>query len=219
MSGKLSVTLISDTHGRHDEITKDLQGGSFLIHAGDVSDHGNVYDIQKFLNWFSKLPYTHKIFIAGNHDFYFENEKVINGEIPSIIPENVHYLLDSHVTLEGVKIYGSPWQPWFYNWAFNLPRGGIALKENWEKIPPDTDILVTHSPPKGILDENSIRKEVGCELLATQLYRMKKCPRIHVFGHIHEAYGTKQIGETLFVNASSLDLRYKYTHKPIIIEI
>ena len=208
----MEITFISDTHTRHGLMTQDLTGGPIIIHAGDVSSRGRFSEVQDFLEWFSELPYTHKIFIAGNHDFIFEKENVLE------IPENIHYLQDSSVIIEGLKIYGSPWQPWFYNWAFNLPRHGSELLSKWEAIPEDTDILITHGPPHGILDKVIRGKEhVGCELLLERVKAVK--PRVHVLGHIHEAYGMETVDETIYINASMLDANYDYIHNPTVINL
>jgi Icc-related predicted phosphoesterase len=210
----MKITFISDTHTKHHEMTNDLPGGPIIVHCGDVSGRGNVYEINEFLEWFSDLPYTHKIFIAGNHDFGFE-KPYTKSQI--VIPENIHYLEDSSVLIEGIKFYGSPWQPWFFNWAFNLPRSGNELKEKWSAIPEDTDVLVVHAPPKGILDVVIRGSEhVGCELLRDRILEVK--PKVVAFGHIHEAYGKEIIDEITYINASLLDLRYDYTNKPIIID-
>ena len=206
----MEITFISDTHNNHHLMTNDLLGGPMIIHSGDVSGRGKYNEVNDFLQWFASLPYMHKIFIAGNHDFIFEKENAL------IIPEGVTYLQDEAVIIEGIKIYGSPWQPWFYDWAFNLPRKGPGLYSKWESIPDDVDILVTHTPPYGILDLTYRDKTpVGCEALREKLEEIS--PKIHVFGHIHEAYGQTQIGETLFINASLLNLHYDYVNKPVII--
>ena len=121
--------------------------------------------------------------------------------------------------LHGIKIYGSPWQPWFYDWAFNLARGS-EIKEKWDAIPTDTNILVTHGPPHGILDQTSSGEHAGCEeLLKTVRGRVR--PRYHVFGHIHEAYGTERDPNynIVYVNASTCNLRYAPVHAPIVFEL
>ena len=206
----IDITLISDTHNKHDYMTRDLPGGPIIIHAGDVSGRGTFKEVTAFLAWFSSLPYTHKIFIAGNHDFIFEKDNAL------FMPDNIHYLKDSSVTIEGIKIYGSPWQPWFHNWAFNLPRGE-KLAEKWAMIPDDTNILVTHGPPKGILDYTYYdKKPVGCDDLLIRVKEIK--PQIHVFGHIHEGFGQIEIDGVKYVNASMLDLQYDYAHSPTIIK-
>ena len=116
-----------------------------------------------------------------------------------------------------VKVWGSPWQPEFYNWAFNLPRQGAELKEVWNMIPSDVDILITHGPPHGHLDYVDYSKQnVGCELLRDRINIIK--PKIHVFGHIHSSYGYKFDGTTHFFNAAVLDERYNFTQKPLTVE-
>ena len=206
----MKITFISDTHTKHDEMTKDLPGGSILVHCGDVSSRGSKSEIKEFFDWFTSLPYEHKILIAGNHDFGFQK-----GNID--IPEGVHYLQDSEVIIEGIKFYGTPWQPWFYDWAFNLPIGGQELKDKFELIPDDTDILITHTPPKGFLDR-VIRgnQSVGCEILRDRI--LKISPKINSFGHIHEDYGQIEFNGITFINASLLNHRYEYTNKPIVID-
>jgi predicted phosphodiesterase len=133
----------------------------------------------------------------------------------------ITYLQDSEVTIDGLRIWGSPWQPEFYDWAFNLPRGD-ALKEKWDLIPAGIDILVTHGPPRGKLDMTYSyagfpRDEVGCWDLARAVARIK--PKVHVFGHIHVGYGVVEENGTTFVNPSSCDDNYDATQDPIVLEI
>lgn len=143
------ITFISDTHTHHNKITKDLPGGDILIHTGDISSMGYEYEINAFCKWFNSLDkYEHKIFIAGNHDFGFQNNKEKILELVNSY-KNITYLEDQGIILNGIKIYGSPWQPLFHNWAFNLPRNGDELKSKWNNIPKDTDILLTHGPAWG----------------------------------------------------------------------
>jgi Icc-related predicted phosphoesterase len=124
-------------------------------------------------------------------------------------------LFDNDVTIDGIKFYGSPWQPEFHDWAFNLPRGE-ELAAKWEKIPDDVDILITHSPAYGILDYAPIGGHVGCEELYRKIAEVK--PKIHVCGHIHDGYGQKTMGGIEFLNASVLNDRYEHAHKPIVME-
>jgi hypothetical protein len=119
-----------------------------------------------------------------------------------------------------IKIYGSPWQPEFYNWAFNLPRNGEVLKEKWDEIPNDTDILITHGPPHGIRDfvvDRSGASQVGCELLRERVDELK--PLMHIFGHIHGAYGVAYIKETVFINACICTERYDPINKPLVFDL
>jgi hypothetical protein len=126
-------------------------------------------------------------------------------------------LQDHTHTIDGVKIYGSPWQPEFYNWAFNLPRNGKELQETWSNIPNDTEILITHGPPWGHCDVTPYGNlNVGCELLRVRVDELK--PKIHVFGHIHSGYGYKFHEGTHFINAAVLGERYSYDNKPLTID-
>jgi Icc-related predicted phosphoesterase len=211
----MQITFISDTHTLHDYVTQDLPGGDMIIHAGDVSSRGIPREINEFLEWFSSLNYKYKIFIAGNHDFGFElprHSREKDREI--VIPDNVIYLQDDLVEIEGIKIYGTPWQPRFYNWAFNVDRGE-AIAQKWKLIPEGIDILVTHGPPYSILDKTQYGDVVGCEELYKRVFEVK--PKINVFGHIHEGYGIKEIDGVWFINASVLNHRYRYTNEPVVI--
>jgi Icc-related predicted phosphoesterase len=210
----MKMTFISDTHGKHEHLTSKaynniLGSGDVLIHAGDVSMMGKSQEIKSFLDWFSNTEYTHKIFIAGNHDWSFVKETEIADEYKE---KGVTYLFDSSVVIDGVKFYGSPWQPEFFDWAFNLPRGK-ELAEKWNMIPDDTDVLITHGPAFGMLDWVMNGQRVGCEDLFNRVMQVK--PKIHVCGHIHCAYGQKNFNGVEFLNASVLGERYTHENKPI----
>jgi Icc-related predicted phosphoesterase len=214
---KKKITFISDTHNKHKHLTSKGMGnilgsGDILVHAGDSTSMGQKHEIEQFLKWFSNTDFEHKIFIAGNHDFGFEKETDIDQQFKDL---GVTYLFDNDITIDGIKFYGSPWQPEFYNWAFNLPRGE-ELAAKWEKIPDDVDILITHGPAYGILDYAPIGGHVGCEELYRKIVEVK--PKIHVCGHIHDSYGQKTMGGIEFLNASTLNDRYEYAHKPIVVE-
>lgn len=218
----MKITFISDTHGKHNQITSHLPGGDVIIHAGDLSSMGYKHEIQQFLKWFNGLDnYTHKIFIAGNHDWGFQTEPQMCQELlgfynkVTYLEDNMELIGDDYTT--AVKVWGSPWQPEFYNWAFNLPRAGEEIKNKWDLIPNDIDILITHGPPWGHLDTvvgNPIN--LGCEVLTERINIIK--PKIHVFGHIHSGYGYKFNGETHFFNASVLGERYNFDNKPMSVE-
>ena len=215
----MKITLISDTHNKHKYITNDLPGGDLLIHAGDISSMGYEHEIREFCKWYNSLDnYTNKVFIAGNHDWGFQ----INTEKVKEILDfygNITYLQDNEVLVgeKLVSIYGSPWQPEFYNWAFNLPRKGDELKEKWDNIPSNTDILITHGPAYGYVDKVIGRTEnLGCELLTERIKQLK--PKIHVCGHIHSGYGYTFDGDTHYINASVLNESYIYYNKPLTID-
>lgn len=210
----MRITTISDTHTKHMELNGFLPGGDILIHAGDISNRGSNIDIEDFCEWFDSIDnYNTKIFIAGNHDFGFENRA---EEISQIVNSYkwIHYLEDNWVTIDGIKIWGSPWQPEFYDWAFNLPRQGFELQDKWNGIDDDTDILITHGPAWGYVDRVVGRSEhLGCELLTNRIMAFK--PKIHICGHIHSGYGYTTNGDTHFINAAVLDERYEFTQNPL----
>lgn len=207
----MKTVVISDTHGKHEYL--ELPKGDMIIHAGDISSSGKLDEVQAFLSWYSNLPYEYKIFIAGNHDWFFEDASlsVING----IIPSDVIYLNDSGIEIEGKYYWGSPIQPWFYNWAFNKKRGAeIAM--HWDLIPAHTDILITHGPPFGILDETTAGDHVGCEDLLDKIQNLKI--ETHIFGHIHEAYGRIIKDKTEYINASVLNQNYRLINGAVVLE-
>ena len=208
----MQIVVISDTHGKHHDVK--VPDGDILIHAGDVSRCGTIEQVMDFLEWFAAQKHVHKIFIAGNHDFFFEETD--SKKIRRIIPKEIIYLNDSGIAINGVKFWGSPITPWFNNWAFNRERG-TEIKRHWDLIPNDTDVLITHGPPFGILDETVYGKRTGCEELLLRVYQVK--PQYHIFGHIHEDYGSFAEGETTFVNASVLDDWYEMKNKPIILDL
>ena len=185
-----------------------------LLHAGDISYKGDRREIEDFLEWFGKLPYAHKIFIAGNHDFFFEREKP--EIIRKSIPETVHYLKDEEIVIDGIKIWGSPYTPWFFRWAFNKRRG-VSLASHWENIPADADIVLTHGPVYGILDVVINEQHAGDKDLFKKIMQVK--PKVHVCGHIHESYGTKMRDGIKFINACILNESYELINKPIVFDV
>ncbi len=217
----MRITFISDTHNKHKQVTLDLPGGDILLHSGDLTSMGYEHEIREFCKWFNNIEgYTHKVFIAGNHDWGFQNNVDKVKEILEFY-SGITYLQDSEVKVkigDEIKIYGSPWQPEFYSWAFNLPRLGIELAGKWEAIPDNTDILITHGPAYGTLDTVTGRgwDWLGCELLTQRIEVIK--PKIHICGHIHSGYGYYWNGHTHFFNASVLNERYVYTQKPMTID-
>lgn len=215
----MRITFISDTHNKHNQITKDLFGGDLLLHAGDISSMGYKHEITEFCKWYNKLDnYDTKVFIAGNHDWGFQKNQNETTELLKLY-ENIVYLQDNlhSVGEDKIKVWGSPWQPEFFQWAFNLPRNGQELKEKWDLIPTDTDILVTHGPAWGYVDKVlGTQKPLGCELLINRIKEIK--PKIHVCGHIHSGYGYYFDGNTHFINAAVLGENYQYENKPLTVE-
>lgn len=215
----MKIVCISDTHNCNEEIA--VPAGDILLHAGDSTNRGSHLEVEDFLIWYSDLPHKHKIFVAGNHDWLYEKENQFARLLTA--KYNIKYLQDSFVEIDGLKIYGSPWQPRFYDWAFNLNRGA-ELSEKWKLIPLDTDILITHGPPNGILDEVprlGFIENTGCEELRKRVETLAEFGRLklHIFGHIHCGYGVKEDFGVNFINASTCDEQYRPTQQPIVIEI
>jgi Icc-related predicted phosphoesterase len=202
----LKIDCISDTHFQHKKL--DLPGTDILIHSGDCSG-SDLESALEFLDWFKEQNYSHRILVPGNHDYIFE-----------LIPEQMQeeckkrkiiLLNDSGCELEGIKIWGSPVQPWFLDWAFNRRRGS-DIRKHWDLIPEDTEILITHGPPYMIRDEVLGRdgsiEHVGCEDLYRKIIQTQV--KLHVFGHIHESRGHAILDGRTYMNASSLDGMYKF---------
>jgi predicted phosphohydrolase len=206
----LRLVCLSDIHSL--KPLSPIPAGDVLIVAGDVCGYGTLDEIKAFDAFLGSLPHPHKLLIAGNHDWPFARVP----EQAIALLHNAVYLQDSGININGIKFWGSPWQPFFCNWAFNLPRGA-PLAQVWAKIPTDTDVLITHGPPYGILDQVPGGEHVGCEELLKALRRIR--PRTHIFGHIHEGYGVLKQEGTIFVNASVCNERYRPVNAPIVIDV
>lgn len=213
------IVCISDTHNCNEQVA--VPDGDLLIHAGDATIKGTDAETIEFIYWFSRLPHRHKIFVAGNHDWLFE----IDNRYATLLlaDSKIKYLQDSSTVIAGLKIYGSPWQPRFFDWAFNLNRGP-EMAERWAMIPEDIDILITHGPPNGILDlvpRKGWDENTGCEELRKRVEQIAALGRLklHVFGHIHCGYGTHEEFGVKFVNASNCDEQYHPTQPPIVIDL
>lgn len=211
----IKIDCISDTHNRHKHFT--MPGGDILIHSGDATLGGKTSEVMNFLKWFSEQDYSHLIFIPGNHDWLCE-------ENPTLVKEEcarlgIILLNDSGYEANGIKIWGSAVQPWFFDWAFNRQRGP-DIQKHWDLIPSDTEILITHGPPKFILDwvrpGTAFEDHVGCDDLMNTIITRLKSVKLHVFGHIHEGAGYKYKDGITYVNASVLDGTYSpLSGKPI----
>lgn len=200
----------SDTHTLH--ASQPIPEGDVFIHAGDFTSRGELREVAEFNAFLRGLPHKHKIVVAGNHDFAFERQPVAAR---ALLRECV-YLEDAETTVEGVRVWGAPWQPWFMDWAFNLRRGP-ELKAKWDLIPAGIRVLVTHGPPAGQGDRVKDGEGVGCEELRAAVRRVR--PLFHVFGHIHEGYGTTQHEGTTFVNAAMCDERYRPVNPPLVFDL
>lgn len=206
----MKIVLLSDTHGWHDQLT--VPPGDLLIHAGDFGRRGTLEELRTFNDFLGRLPHPQKIFVAGNRDYSFERQP---EESRKILTQAV-YLQDEEISVDGLRIYGSPWQPPFMNTAFNLPRGA-PLREKWALIPEGIDVLVTHTPPFGIGDRTAGGKSVGDRDLLDAVRKIK--PRLHVFGHVHEGYGRYTEDKILFINASVTDSSMHLVHTAIVCDL
>jgi len=209
----MRLVLISDTHGRHDQIGS-LPDGDILIHAGDFMNSG-LYpeEVISFNRWLTKLPIKHRVVCGGNHDRLFQKMP----ELALQFLTDATYLENTGVTIDGVSIWGSPYTPEFLNWAFMYPRGPAA-NQYWDQIPAGLDVLITHGPPYGILDQTAPGGEhLGCRELLNAVEAKK--PKVHVFGHIHGGAGTFENGDTRFINAAYLNERYQPAEPAGIIRI
>lgn len=197
--------------------------GDILVHCGDSTIDGSEWNYKKFLIWFGKQDYKHKVFINGNHEVVVwkneTSEYLVRTHNAGFVT-NLHYLENTGVELDGIKFWGSPYTPEFFDWAYMYRRDEGA--EKWKDIPANTDVLITHGPPAGILD--NVRPcgwryplhNAGCFDLLKKIEEIK--PKVHCFGHIHSSYGTKKVGDTLFVNASTCNEDYSPVHPPIVID-
>lgn len=214
----MRIVCIADTHGLHRRVGS-VPNGDVLVHAGDITGYGEIRELNDVDKWFKSLPHQYKIFVAGNHDGCFEHFRELSEK--SIT--NAIYLQDSAVEIEGVKFYGVPFTPFFNDWHFNVCRNSPELEAIWSRIPKDTDVLITHGPPHGILDVpgDPLPKEEqyskGCEKLALALRRVK--PKLHIFGHIHGGAGQITKNGIQYINASVCNEEYQVVNEPIVVEI
>jgi len=206
-----SVDLYATPHNLYRTYSSpELPGGDVLVIAGDFSANGKLYEAVELNRWLGTVEIQHKILIAGNHDACCAREDLRE------IFTNAVYLQDSGIEIDGIKFYGSPWSPRFLDWFFMMDRGSDKLKRQRDCIPLGTDVVITHSPPTGKMDY-SRGEYIGCELLRDRILTVK--PKLHIFGHCHEGYGTAYNEHTIFVNASLCNDGYKPVNTPIVIDI
>lgn len=205
----MRIVAISDTHGRHDQMLHPVPDGDVLVVAGDFTRHGQLEQVRDFNYWLKILPHKHKLAVGGNHnkDFY-ENR----AEAELILTEAI-YLEDGEIVIDGVKFYGSPWTPNYYDWSFMLPRQSKEISQKWAKIPEDTDVLITHGPPYHILDKARDDKKAGCEALARRVEELNL--KAHIFGHVHEGHGKSGI----YHNVAICNIEYEPVNPPTVIDL
>jgi len=209
------IVCISDSHSQHDKL--NVPDGDILFHAGDYSSMGYPKECDDFMQWFSSQPHKYKIFISGNHDFMDEDHPEEFRRLLHNYPD-ILYLRDSGTEIEGFKIWGRPWTPTFFDWAFMKDRESAAMRSTLDIIPQDIDILLTHGPAYGILDKCRSGDVVGCEDLL-ELIADKPNLKLMIFGHIHESAGMKEVNGIKHINAAVLNHRYKKHGEGIVVEL
>jgi Icc-related predicted phosphoesterase len=197
----MQIVCTSDLHGRYPEIPPcDL-----VIVAGDVTP------FFRFGKWVQELPVP-VVWIAGNHDVVLEGQELAAARLPT-------YLCDSGTTAKGLTIYGSPWTPPFNDWAFNASES--ELEQRFVAIPERLDILITHGPPYGILDRCMDGSRVGSVALLERLKSLRHPPKYHIFGHIHESYGSYKCptSNTQYLNVAHVDTRHQPRNPPVLVTL
>lgn len=222
----MKIVFVSDTHLTHDKehfpnVTfPEIPPGDMIIHAGDATFIGDIEQMQCFIEWYGSLPHKHKVYCAGNHEVGLERDPVVRQYALNLMAANgIDYVENSSIVVDGLKIYGSPCTPFFYDWAF--VHKGEAIKPFWDAIPNDTDILVTHGPPLSVGDivGRNGGLNVGCPYLLDAVRRVE--PLIHVFGHVHGGRGVYKLPglKTTFINAAICDEHYRPNNLPFSIEL
>ena len=212
----MKLVLISDTHEQHAQVT--IPPCDVLVHAGDLTYRGSRQKTRDALEWLDRQPAKYVVFIAGNHDFFFKDYPSAAVDLLSDYPK-LRYLNESGTEIDGVRFWGSPYTPKFFDWAFMYDR--VDGEKLWGKIPYNLEVLITHGPPCGILDQAYPQKgslHCGC----SDLYDAVRAvgPRIHVFGHIHGGYGSQATVGTdwqvkpVYYNASVVNEDYRVVNKP-----
>jgi Icc-related predicted phosphoesterase len=207
----MKLVIFSDTHNQHAKVR--LPQGDVLVFAGDMSEMGSLYECEAFINYFNSQPHKHKVMVAGNHDFAFEEshrlmlKDMVNG----------YYLDNEMITVNGLTLFGSPYSPKYGGWAFMQERGSEELIRTWSKIPDKCDIVMTHTPMYGYHDLTNEGVFAGCVDLRN---RMEKVDfKMHICGHIHEGYGSTQFNDNkLLINAAICNRHNKAVNPPIEVE-
>jgi len=235
----MNILCISDTHCQHELLNQYLYDPDYMkdidciIHAGDATTsrdrNTNAKELRSFLDWYCEIPVNHKIFVPGNHDVSMEAKVIDRKEYSDIT-----FLVHESTIIDGIVIFGSPYTPTFgTGWAYNVARHKI--NRYWDEIPLTTDILITHGPPLGILDQTTSGVEFsnpdngnkyvlscGDKALLTKIFNLYL--EYHIFGHIHDEKdiynnGIRIIDNTKYINASIVDIRHNFVNKPIKITI
>jgi Icc-related predicted phosphoesterase len=174
----------------------EVPAGDVLVHSGDLTSEGTLSDYDDVFDWLDAMPHPYKLLVAGNHDSLFQHFATL---IRTRIPKSITYLEDAETIIDGLKFWGSPWTPG-YPWMAFTYRAIKGGEKRWSSMPSDTNVLVTHGPPHGILDVNKGGQHIGDSLLLERVLVVR--PKLHLFGHVHEQNGRLERGGTTFVNAA-----------------
>lgn len=205
----MRIILAADSHGGHRYGEAYWPKGDILFHAGDITNTGGMGEVKDFVQWAGReqTQYKDVVFVAGNHDLAIQFQPYLFREYLQPY-QRLHYLQDESLIMEGLHIYGSPWQPMFGGTAFNLYNEKELLKK-WQMIPKDVDILLTHTPPRNILDSTHDGEKCGSISLLTEIFDRIK-PKLHVFGHIHQSSGIYRQEGITFVNAANTTIEFDW---------
>lgn len=210
----MKIVAISDTHKQWNKLI--IPECDILISAGDYSYRGEPEVVERFHAWLNTQPAKHIVSVQGNHELWVEKHFEEAKQIALKVCPRVHFIDEGLAEVEGLKVYGSAVTPFFCNWAWN--RHSYEIQEHWDKIPAGIDILVTHGPPYGIRDLVEYRMEhVGCPKLMIKIQEVK--PKIHIFGHIHQGFGTQHFNDTTFYNAAICNESYKPVNPVTVIDL
>ncbi len=221
---RVRLVFISDTHEQHEAVR--VPECDVLVHCGDITGIGDLDALRRFSEWCAKLRddrrFKEIVAIAGNHDCSLDlacriGPRDVRDEALAMFSNyGIDYLEDEARTIAGLSFYGSPWTPRFFDWAFSIDDEAQD-EEIFSRIPDRLDVLVTHGPPREILDAAYDGRHTGSKALRHAIERVR--PRVHAFGHIHEQYGRLEQGGTTFVNASTCTLHYTPTNPPLVLDL
>jgi Icc-related predicted phosphoesterase len=218
----ITIVALSDTHGLHGEMTHPVPDGDVLIHAGDFCGHGRMQEVSEFAAWLGALPHRHKLVIPGNHDRPVEEQEHACRRL--FEAHGIQLLVGHTVEVAGFRFFGSPYTPTFLNWHFMRERGAL-IRAEWNAIPDDADVVITHGPAYGHGDlapswMGQPPSHVGCFELLARLRAVQ--PKLHIFGHIHGGYGatiSDEIEGTRFLNAAVCTESYQPTNAPHLVQL
>lgn len=217
----MRIVAISDTHSQNPHTKWKIPEGDVLVHAGDGTAVGSEQQVEQLARWLGRLPHPRKLYVPGNHDRLFLTLPLTATGI--LEASGVEVLMDRGVRIDGLLFWGSPWLAWRGgHMAFERPDVDVARA----LIPAETHVLITHSPPYGILDYTPIGggDQIGCSSLANHVYYRIR-PRVHIFGHCHYSGGRevtldRDPGAVRFINAALVDdFNRPLPREPFVIDL